>query len=186
MSLNVSIALGLAIQSAQSPPAWPPDSATLERTLPPSAQFEAAYAVTTASPFVVTFFSVSHPDGRLTWHARREDLTEAPPNRESWASGASCPALYATLDWLSDIQPPALAINGLKRLPDDARPYSMRPMRGPVADGSTYWLSGRGWGYDYSLVYVSAVTTSGYIADWAEATTHHLASCWSAQVPRLD
>lgn len=160
-------------------PQWPPRVEVLERDLPQGAQFAAAYAATAEPGFSVTFFSITGSDGALRWHAVRHMADQ----NLTWASGSDCPALYATLDWLSDLRPPAIAVNGLRRLPPDVRPYEMRPRRGPVADGPTYWLAGSGWGPDQSSVHLTMMSTGGYVADWGEATTRHMADCWKTERP---
>lgn len=160
---------------------WPPNAEELERGLPDGAHYHAAYAATSEPGFVVTFFSM-YGSGGQTFFARRQPLAPS-TGLASWASASDCPALYAALDWLTDIRPPALAVNGLRRLPDGAEPYDLRPRRGPVADGPTYWISGSGWGTDGSLVHVTFSSSGGYVADWGAATTRHLAPCWRDDAP---
>lgn len=183
MSLDLTLLFAAPALLGPTSPQWPPDQYSLEQRLPRNSRYAAAYASTATPSFVVTFFSRSSADGPLDWYAVRRDTSGARDGMSVWASGSQCPALYAALDWLSDIRPPALAINGLRSLPSDARPYDMRPRRGPVADGPTYWISGSGWGPDQSLVHLSMTTTGGYVADWGEATTRHLEGCWRADRP---
>lgn len=183
MSISITV---LSVSAALLGPGtaqWPPDPGSLELELPDNSRYAAAYAASSTPSFVVIFFSRPSPDGSPGWYALRRDTGGARQGVSLWASGSQCPALYATLDWLSDIRPPVLALNGLRSLPGDARPYDMRPRRGPVADGPTYWISGSGWGPDQSLVHLSMTSSGGYVADWAEATTHHLDRCWRLERP---
>lgn len=161
---------------------WPPDAGALERELPQGSHYAAAYGATSPA-FVVVFFSRTLSDGRVGWYALRREMGGPEAGTTLWSSGSDCPALYAALDWLSDLAPPDIAINGLRRLPEGSRPYEMRPRRGPVADGPTYWVSGSGWGPDQSLVQLSMTSTGGYVADWGEATTRHLSTCWRPERP---
>lgn len=183
MSLSLIVFPAIFTLLGPASPQWPPDRRSLEQELPDNARYAAAYASTSTPSFVVTFFSRPHADGSLGWYAVRRDTSGANQGLSVWASGSQCPALYAALDWLADIRPPALAINGLRSLPSDARPYDMRTRQGPVADGPTYWISGSGWGPDQSLVHLSMTTTGGYVADWGETTTRHLDNCWRVDRP---
>ena len=183
MSISLAILSTLSTLLAADPPQWPPDQRALEQELPVNSRYAAAYASTANPSFVVTFFSRPGADGSLDWYAVRRSTSGAGQNVSVWASGSQCPALYAALDWLSDIRPPAIAINGLRVLPHGARPYDIRPRRGPVADGPTYWISGSGWGLDQSSVHLSMTSTGGYVADWGDAVTRHLESCWRADRP---
>ena len=171
-----------SLASGVGPAVWPPDLDAIGGGLPPEAQVSAAYAATSDPRVVVVFFSVFGPDGPR-WFARRVEARTDAVEATSWASAEDCPALYAALDWLSDLQPPAIAANGLRRLPDEAQGHDFRPRRGPVADGPTYWLFGSGWGPDQSSVHVSLKTSGGYLADWAQATESALASCWTKASP---
>lgn len=181
IELIASIALFQSVN--QGPIAWPPAAAALESSLPSGSSYHGAYAATAERPFVVTFFSMYSPQGRQAWFARRQFITSAGTANDLWAAASDCPALYSAMDWLSDIQPPSIHFSGLRRLPEAAAGYTTRPVRGPLGDGPTYWVSGSGWGPDRSLVHVTFTSTGGYVADWGAATTQHLEPCWTSKPP---
>lgn len=114
------------------------------------------------------------------WYAFLDSTEVDGAVTRSWLSGDECPNLYASLDWLSEIVIPSIH-TGVRTLPAPIwtpRTPPPRPTHGPV-----HRVEGQGWAPDFDLATVSMSSTSGFLAQWGEATTTMLEHCWREDRP---
>jgi hypothetical protein len=187
------VLLAMVITGQSGPPA--PEVARTDepwahygRILPNNARIAAIYTITPNARTIV-FFSVERPASSARnrsasegWFAVRDRFNDAGFQDRSWLNGQDCPNLYASLDWLSEIITPSIN-TGVRSLPAPTwtpRTPPPRPTHGPV-----HRVEGHGWAPDFDLARVSMSSTSGFLAQWGEATTDMLEDCWSTEQPQF-
>jgi len=137
----------------------------------------------------IFFFANSNvrlPNNRpwIEYVARRTSGGSDEPGEVTWTSSRECPALYNTLVWLSTLVAPRIEIAGIT--PSEAAPEGRRPVS-ITADGLDTTVWGRGTQPDYTaFTRVEISSNGGLIAEFGQAATENLASCWSSRRPNMD